>query len=65
MCFRCFQKLLFQGRENCDISPKELSLPSAFPEDTGRADVSELGEGVVTSVCGGKAPGRGADERGI
>lgn len=54
VCFRCFQKLLFKGSENYDISPNELTLPSVFLEDTGKADVSRAGEEVVTSVCVGK-----------
>lgn len=40
VCFRCFQKLLFKGSENYDIFLSELTLPSAFLQDTGKADVS-------------------------
>jgi len=67
VCFRCFQKLLFKGSENYDISPNELALPSAFLEDTGKADVYRVGRRSGDKcVCGGgKAAGRGSDERGF
>lgn len=65
VCFRCFQKLLFKGNENYDISPNELTLPSAFLEDTGKADVSRAGRRSGDKCVGGKASGRGSDERGF
>lgn len=54
VCFRCFQKLLFKGSENYDISPNELTLPSAFLEDTGKADVSRAGRRSGDKCVGGE-----------
>lgn len=65
VCFRCFQNLLFKGSKNYDISPNELSLPSAFLQDMGKADVPRAGRSGDKCVWGGKASGRGSDERGF
>lgn len=54
VCFRCFQKLLFKGSENYDISPNELTLPSVFREDTGKADVSRAGRRSGDKCVGGE-----------
>lgn len=59
VCFRCFQKLLFKGSKNYDISPNDLALPSAFLEDTGKADVSRARRRSGDKCVWGKGIGEG------